>query len=140
MKIYIVCDFHLLQSKHSISQCNGRKPVADVVENKGLKFQFKVDFNPFNLFHAMNKNYLFRKNVLKKIKIDIIQLIQLWHNDIFELKWLSIHELNNKVKRIENEVRNWSFNQMRHKVCINIHCDVECFWLWRMMYISNLAS
>ena len=60
----------------------------------------------------MNKNYLFRKNVLKKIKIDIIQLIQLWHNDIFELKWLSIHELNNKVKRIENEVRNWSFNPM----------------------------
>ena len=43
----------------------------------------------------MNKNYLFRKNILKKIKIDIIQLIQLWHNDIFEQKWLglSIHAL-----------------------------------------------
>ena len=29
-----------------------------------------------------------------------------------------MHLKNNKVKRIENEVRNWSFNQMRHKVCI----------------------
>ena len=49
--------------------------VANVVENIGLKFRFHREFS-IHLFHAMNRNYLCRKNVLNKIQIDAEHKIQ----------------------------------------------------------------
>ena len=108
MQIYNVCDFHLLKSKHSMSQCS-RQRLTCYVRRRKHRFEIQRRFL-IHLFHPMNKIYLFRKNVLIRYKSsDSIVYLTFWVKIIFHPWHLCI------IKQIKNELWNWSFNPMLSK-------------------------
>ena len=93
--------------------------VADVIENIGLKFLFQGRFS-IHLFHAMNRKYLCRMNVLNNYILYLI--VTPW------LKWLSICKMYVKSNGLKLEFQSNVFDDVRHKIWIReVYCDVECF-------------
>ena len=98
----------------------------------------------FNPPVSPNEQKIFM-NILIMIQNDTytLYLIVQWFID---LKWLSIRKNVRKIKRIENELWNWSFNAIfltMSAIKFEFCSDVKCFdcdgWKPRTMYISNHA-
>ena len=93
MEIRIVCDFHLSQSKQSTSQCSGRR-LTWCRRCRKHKIEFPISNSIFNPPVSRNdQTYLCMIIVLNDIQIFVKNQIQLWRNDFFDLKWLSIYDI-----------------------------------------------
>ena len=113
LKIYIVCDFQLCQSKHWTSQCNGWR-LTCCGRSRKHRIEIPISKSIFNLFVSHNEE----KILLRRINVLMIQVIQ----NIRCNSVAMIFVINNNYPSIKMvEIKNGL------KMNFEIEASIQCF-------------